>query len=175
MSKSVASRIIDRIIEKLKAVDGTGDYEYDVNDRVYRNAIQVEDVPAFIVSWAAKERDENIRERRDGSSDNYIGLVETRLTVQVDMLLTNVDGAGNPVDNGTAIELFEADAERAIEDINDLQLADPTLSNKELLIRPLTISTETLIPREAGDDVETASISVICDYFHKIGDPSHVE
>lgn len=161
---SVASRVLSKIYDRLCAIDGTGDFAFDMTGRVHlRRApadLDSEDAPRLYV--ARRLGGGETRELADGSRSKVQKVVTFDV---IGCASSDPDGAG------LAGEALLADIERALElDADRYLLGDDgrPLVNRIFLIDP-DIDSAFLRAR-----AEAVGVGVRCEWPGKYGDPSFV-
>lgn len=155
---SVAKRILSKLVDRLKAIDGTGEFNFNLKNNVLirRPSYDRDDcLPAIFI----------YRRNPDSREHNpELGFPVHTVIYDVVGLVQRTDTAGE------ALEDLLADIERALEIPSDLCLRD----GKNLLGTPLRLVTGETELAPDGSRVEAVSVGVQCTFPHKYGDPNYV-
>lgn len=162
MPDSVAKQIYKKLIDRLSAINGTGDFINDVESRIYLQRpsydIENEILPAVFIY-----RRSSGDERTDAPVQAF-----PEVTVVYDVVgLIKADSTA-----GYAIEDLLADIERSLEIENDKYLA--TDGGKNLLSQELRLINGQGAQSQDGKNYEAVAIGVECKFPKKYGDPNYV-
>lgn len=163
---SVAARILKKLKGRLDAIDGSGDFENDLQGRIFlsRPAYDADAEKKPAVFLARRIGGGTTREQAPGKSEL------STTTVVFDAI--GVIALGNEC--AVTAEDLLADLHRALEIPDDLYMRDEQLG-KNLLSQELQITDVEFNIPEAEIPVVLVSVSISCTYPHKYGDPDYVQ
>jgi len=168
MPDSVTQRKKLALIELMKLIDGSGDYNYDIEDRAFPHLfMDQKQLPVVAVSWVDFTRvyDQHPQSQSVTHVDQFV--IEGLVPIPRD----------EDSDSSQAEDLV-ADILRAVESEQfQLLRTGTTQSNGKpavLLSEPINVIGAEKQDPEPGADFQRVSVNVSCAHLHKIGDPNYV-
>lgn len=176
MGLSVSRRIVAKLVERLKAINGTGDMIHDVGDRVFvsRPNFDSASSPGSPCIYIAPRAGNDQRTRNNAGTARKTRSEVAEVFDVVGVLQKSVDFAEELSSGLDALDL-RADIERALEVNGDEFLArDAPGTKPNLLSSELELIDAQIDLPPAGSRLEVVAVGVRCTHVHKYGDPNHV-
>lgn len=177
MGLSVSRRIVAKLVERLKAINGTGDMIHDVGDRVFVSRPNFDEgsMPYTPCIYIAQRAGNDQRTRSNAGTGKKTRSVVTEVFDVVGVIKKTPTFAEELSSGLDAMDL-RADIERALEVEGDecLSLDEPG-TRPNLLSSELELIDAQLDLPPAGSRLEVVAVGVRCAHIHKYGDPNHVQ
>lgn len=177
MGLSVSRRIVAKLVERLAAINGTGDMVHDVGGRVFVSRPYFDegsspDTPCIYVMQRAGN-DQRTREPSGTERKTRARVTEIFDVIGVVSVSAN---AASALSSGLDAMDLRADIERALEVVGDEFLSrDAPGTKPNLLSSELELVDAQIDPPPAGSRLEVVAVGVRCTHVHKYGDPNHVQ
>lgn len=164
----VARKILAKLFGRLEAIDGSGDFNFDMTGRVFRCR------PSYDVLSEGKSGVFISRrfggDTRDPVPDQHSGVTVVEVVYDVVAIAPELNGTNEA---GDVLEQLKEDIERALEISSDLYLRDDD-SGRNLLESALQLVSGDGRLAEVWETTELFAVGVRCRYEHVYGNPDVV-